>query len=113
MGEDHEDRFFRLAAGARDMGDELLVFLGAEQAMIERDENLTRLRGREVRVSRLEHSDGGAQWPMNAGRAVVLCGAPHAMVNARRWRDVGPGEREATAALGRVYFSDRRARHRK
>ena len=109
--EDNEDGFLRLAAGLRDVRDKLLVFHGAEHAMIEREKNLPRLRRRGMRVRCLEHRHRGAQRSMHAGRALVLRRAPHAVVDANGRSDVSPGEREATAALGRVYFSDGRLGH--
>jgi len=42
--EDNEDGFLRLAAGLHNMRDKLLVFHGAEHAMIEREKNLTCFR---------------------------------------------------------------------
>ena len=43
---------------------------------------------------------------MHAGRALGLRRAPHAVVDANGRSDVSPGEREATATLRRIDFSD-------
>ena len=43
---------------------------------------------------------------MRPGRAVVLGRAPHTVIDANWGSDIGPGEREVTAALRRVHLRD-------
>src|SRR5262245_26189442 len=106
MREDNKDCFLRLAARLSNMRDKLLVFHGAEHAMIKRENNLTRLRRRGALIRRAEHRHRGAQRSMHARRALVLGRAPHAVVDPNGRSDVSPGERELTTALRRLDFSD-------
>ncbi len=95
---DDQDGFFGLRTAFRDPRQDLFVFNGAEDAMIERDEDLT--RAGTGGSGGLEYRHSRTQRPMDASGLFVTGRAPHAVINANGRCNVSPGKGEMAAALG-------------
>src|SRR5438105_10058386 len=74
-----------------------LELLPIEQAVVEAEDELP-----AGPVERFEPERRGGERAVNTGRAVVQGGPPHAVVDADRRSDVGPGEPGKAAGLRRI-----------
>src|SRR5687768_1876646 len=107
MGEADVDVPRREGRYPGDPATDVVEVLLCQDAVVEGNEEYARsVVGRRHRA---EGQRGRRQRAVDAGRAVVSGGAPHAVVDPYRRRDVAAGDADAAVTLGRVDVGHRSA----